>query len=68
MRAILWQKEKPAAAVNRIPATHGRGRGGDGLEVVGGREARDERERGEGEQYNRRRAEDGEKVAPVAHR
>lgn len=53
--------------MNRIPATHGRGRGGDGLEVVGWGEARDEEERGEGEQDNRRRAEDGEKVAPVAH-
>ena len=28
------QKERPAAAVNRIPATHGRGRGGDGSEAV----------------------------------
>lgn len=53
--------------MNRIPATHRRGRGGGGSDVVGWREARDEEERGEGEQSHRRRAEDGENVAPVAH-
>ena len=67
LRAILGAKERPAAAVNRIPATHRRGRGGDGLDVVGWREA-DEREKpGDGEKDSRRRAEDCEKVAPVAH-
>lgn len=53
--------------MNRIPATHGRGRGGDGSEVVCGREADEREEPGDGEQDNRRRAEDGENVAPVAH-
>ena len=54
--------------MNRIPATHGRGRGGGGLDVVRRGESRDEEESGEGEQSHRRRAEDGEKFAPVAHR
>ena len=62
----IFQK-RPAAAVNRIPATHGRGRGGGGLDVVGWREADEREEHGDGEQESRRRAEDGEKVAPVAH-
>lgn len=53
--------------MNRIPATHRRGRGGDGLDVVGGREADEREEPGDGEKERRRRAEDGEKVAPVAH-
>ena len=54
--------------MNRIPATHRRGRGGDGADVVCVGEARDEEERGEGKQENRRRAEDEQEVAPVVHR
>lgn len=56
--------------MNRTPRTSenaGMGGGEEVLEVVGWREARDEEERGYGEQENRRRAEDGEKVAPVSH-
>lgn len=53
--------------MNRIPATHGRGRGGDGSDVVGWREADEREEPGDGEKERRRRVEDGEKFAPVAH-
>ena len=66
MRAILGEGK---ARRRREPNPRAllRGRGGDGLEVVGGRESSDEEESGEGEQSHRRRAEDGEKVEPVAH-
>jgi hypothetical protein len=37
------------------------------LEVVGGGEADEREEPGDGEKERRRRAEDVEKVAPVAH-
>ena len=53
--------------MNRTPATHRRGRGGDGSDVVCWREADEREEPGDGEKESRRRAEDGEKVAPVAH-